>query len=82
MLAIGTVISLILGFYALIEKGFFASFFVSPSQYQVSVNMLNDRISDQEKRIIKLEVMLDNAQKLLNRVEIKIDNGFGGENKE
>jgi len=75
LVPIGVIISLVLGLYTLIERGFFSSFFVSPVEFRQEIERLENGIEAHREHLIRLEVKLENIENGMGRVESKIDRG-------
>ena len=83
LLMIGLIVSLLLNGYALIDKGLFSSFFVSPSTFIQKIENLEKRIindieeieqraTNNREVLIRLEAQLLAIQKSIDRVENKV----------
>jgi len=75
LVSVGVIISLLLGFYQLIDRGFFDSFFVSPATFKEKIEKLEAVGNENKEALIYLQVQLESIQRSLYRVEDKLDTG-------
>ena len=55
----GKVFIILGGFYTLLNYGLFDSFFITPKHFSVYVDLFNKRQDDQERRLIRLETIIE-----------------------